>query len=508
MTAPLSDGVALMISPRIRPFTGYAVSAAFALAAGLVAQGLSVWLGVTQLSFVFMTSVILAGAFFGARPAILAALVAFCIYNFFLVEPQFSLRLASADDFTALVLFLAAAVVTGGLAGRLRDQAQISARRLRTTQALFEASRRLSDAVEAKDIYRGIADSTALALSAPTLVLTRTPSGTWNTVESAPATFHAHTDDVTAAIEALKASADPLVGATARWRAALMQGRRGPLGALAVQTSDIGYEHDRALTSLAGLGAVALERVALISEMAEAQALAESERLRAALLSSLSHDFRTPLAAILASSTSLIEYGDTLAPEARRDLLSSIRDETNHMTRFVANLLDMTRLEAGALKPSIAATDLSEVVVDASGHVARHAAAKGIRIDCSGPTIFAAVDAVLLERALMNILENAVHFSDERAVVAVAVAAENGSARISVTDAGPGINPIAMEHIFDKFFRAEEHAGQRRGAGLGLSIARGLIEAMNGAVQAESPVANGRGARFTISFPLAALNAP
>jgi len=311
----------------------FAFAVSFPVIAGVIAQALSVWFAVSQLSFVFMTSVLLAGAYLGAKPAIAAALVAFGIYNFFLVEPRFSLQLASADDFVTLVLFLAAAVVTGGLAGRRRDQVRISAQRLRTTRALFEASRRLAQAFEPTDIHRALAESANIALTAHVAVLTLAPSRVWRVAASSPnmASLSALELDILTNLSETDIAAPEALIEVEGWVIVLMQGKRGTFGALAAHAHTAGSMTSNSwqtLESLAGLGAVALERSALITEMAEAQALAESDRLRAALLSSLSHDFRTPLATILASATSLLDYSNQLDRTATIDLLRSIREET------------------------------------------------------------------------------------------------------------------------------------------------------------------------------------
>lgn len=481
------------IAPDI--FVRAAAACVFPIVAGGAAQLLFVAFGVTHLSFVFMTSVICAGAYLGAAPALVAAILAFAIYNFFLVEPNFSLQLASADDFVTLILFLVAALVTGGLAGRLRDRADVSRQQLRTTLALYEASRRLSRAVDIREVDQALAESAEHAFAAPAIVLRTDAAERWVVCARSPSSLAVADGEAEWCGQAI-VDGSPHRG---RWLVAAMQGQADPLGAIAVQTHPIAIdaEDQRTLQSLAGLGGVALERSVLISEMADARALAQSERLRSALLSSLSHDFRTPLATILASATSLIEYDRELEHSAKHEMLSSILDEAERMTRFVANLLDMTRLEAGALKPRLASIDVSEVALDAAGHVNRHAAAKGVRVLCEGGPVIAKVDPVLLERALLNILENAIAVSGAGDVIRIDVA--NECARgpmIVVTDSGPGIAPTSLPFVFDKFFRAPEHAS--RGVGLGLSISKGLVEEMGGTISVESPTPEGPGARFSI----------
>jgi two-component system, OmpR family, sensor histidine kinase KdpD len=480
------------------PLLRFLIAALLPVLAGLVAQLMFVTLGVTQLSFVFITSVICAGGWLGARPALLAGCVAFAIYNFFLVEPQFSLRLASADDFVTLLLFLAAALVTGGLAGRMRDQTEIARRRLQTTQALFEASRRLALVIEPGQIAEALAQSAAQALDGRAFVLVRNDIAAWDLAAASPT--------ISPSAEELAKLRSLCVAprSDANWRIEFMDGRRGVLAALAVEAdahAPRANDDTHALAALAKLGAVALERSALVAEMAETQALAKSERLRSTMLSSLSHDFRTPLAAILASSTTLLDYTETLNTEAKNELLRSIHEETERMTRFVSHLLEMTRVEAGALKPRIVDADLADIAADAAAHLERQAGEKTVRIIRAGAPLRAKVDPVLLEQALVNIIANAVDFSPVGATVRIDVMPIGlHTSQIVVTDAGPGIPQEALTRVFEKFFRVPDQISERRGAGLGLSIAKSLIEAMDGRLRAESPADDGCGARFIVSF--------
>lgn len=285
----------------------FAIAGILPVLAGIIAEELTTHFGVVHVSFIFMTSVICAGSLYGVAPALFSAALAFTIYNFFLVEPRFSLQLASADDFVTLLLFFAAAALTGGLAGRLRDQVALSQRQLRTTQALFEASQRLSREATAGAIYRALAESAEHALASPALVLTPNAAG-WTVATMSPQPATGAPQDIEArALAALTQKGE----AEAGWIVAHMRTQAGEqLGAIALCSapSADNVERERILDSIASLGAVAIERSLLAAEMSQARALAETERLRSALLSSMSHDFRTPLATIMASSTSLLDY--------------------------------------------------------------------------------------------------------------------------------------------------------------------------------------------------------
>jgi two-component system sensor histidine kinase KdpD len=478
--------------PDMRFVTRYGVAILAPIVATLLAQWL-VQFGINRVAVIFLASVLCAGAYGGVRPAVLATFVAVFTYNYYLVEPTYTLTLASGDDLEALIIFIFAAAGTGLLAGRMRDEREAAQRGLSTTQALFEASRRLSTAIRAEDIDRIMVESAAQALGAPAVIIRGD-----RVVASEGEPANADTGALLTLYKRLIA-VKKNIGASDDWCAAVMLGRGGAHGAVAVlaphrpRTDEDG---ERTLASLAGLGAVALDRSQLIDEMAETQAIKQSERLRSALLSSVSHDFRTPLAAILASSTSLLEYGAQLDEPARQDLVRSIRDESERMNRYVANLLAMTRLEAGALAPRVADVDLLDVTSGVAAHLNRHAAARSVKLSSNGEPVIAAADPVLLEQALVNVIENALTLTPAGGRVSVEVAdAGAAGARIAVTDEGPGIPSDALPHVFDKFFRVQGQR-ERAGVGLGLSIAKGLIEAMGGSIEAQSPVADGRGARF------------
>jgi two-component system sensor histidine kinase KdpD len=485
-------------------YRDYGLSLLLPIAAAIAANLLNTAFGVEHLSFVFMTSVIIAGVGFGAGPALVAALFAFVAYNFYLVEPRYSLRLASADDFLALILFLFAALLTGALAGRVRDAGMNTARRLRVTRAFFETSQRLAREMSTERVYSVIADGAAQASGGRAVVLTPRSVDAWTLQAEAPVHMCVTPVDVSAIARAFAAAPD----GHDNWRVSAIDGRARLLGLVAIEHDKAReVEEERIAETFAGLGAVAIERSILIKEIAAAEASVQSERLRSALLSSLSHDFRTPLATILASSTSLIDYGHALAPEARTELLGSIREETLRMSRFVSNLLEMTRLESGALRPRLIEAEAGDVVLGAVGHLTQRASAAGVRILRSGAGGVARMDPVLLEQALVNLLDNAVKVCSGGGQVTISAAANGESVEISVVDTGPGIPEQALPHVFEKFWRLAEEQGGHQGVGLGLAIAKGLVEAMDGEIAVTSPIEAGRGARFDIRLPAAAKDA-
>jgi two-component system sensor histidine kinase KdpD len=281
----------------------------------------------------------------------------------------------------------------------------------------------------------------------------------------------------------------------------------GPLGAVVWRVSDDRVRRDADTESLINvlvdMGAAAIARASLSSVKAEMEAVTRAEHLRTALLSSISHDFRTPLSAILASATSLLEYDDRLEPEIRKDLLLNIQEEVERLNRFVANLLNMTKLESGVLEVRTEPVPVGEVIDRVLRRLGRRPGGRSLVQTVDDRSLEAEADPVLLEQALTNIAENAVQYSPDGSTVTVRAQAIGGRVRIDVLDEGEGVPARDRHRIFEKFFRAANARSAPQGAGLGLSIARGLIEAMGGEVSAETREDGRSGLRMQIQLAAA-----
>ncbi|MBV9261602.1 MAG: two-component sensor histidine kinase, partial [Pseudolabrys sp.] len=251
--------------------------------------------------------------------------------------------------------------------------------------------------------------------------------------------------------------------------------------------------------------AAALDRASLSREMVNARAATETERVRNTLLASVSHDFRTPLSSILGSATSLIDYGDKLDAAAKKDLLGQIKQEAEDLDEMVRNLLAITRIDAGALELRRDWLDLREVVDRVVTAVRRRGARQKIEVKWPVELPLVRADATLAEQAIGNVIGNAVAHTAPDTAVEIHAATTAAGVAIRVTDTGQGIAPQALEQIFDKFVKGPQATPTSKdggqGTGLGLAIAKGIMEAHGGSIAAESPVANGRGARFILTFP-------
>jgi two-component system sensor histidine kinase KdpD len=287
------------------------------------------------------------------------------------------------------------------------------------------------------------------------------------------------------------------------WTFRPLQGLHGRVGVIGLRAPERHTDPDaeELFAALLHQGAVALERAQLASAAAENEALRRADQLRSALLNSISHDFRTPLSTVLGSSTTLLEYEAALKPKVRRDLLESIREEAERLNRYVADLLDMSRLEAGALRPRLDWTNVRQVVESALARLDDRVGGRRIVRDFAPDLSRVKLDATLLEQALLNVLENALAYAPDGSRLEIAAYEDLDSVLIAIEDEGPGIPRDQIERVFDKFLRLGGPADRSKGLGLGLSIARGFIEAMGGRIAATSPVADGRGTRFLISLP-------
>ena len=242
-------------------------------------------------------------------------------------------------------------------------------------------------------------------------------------------------------------------------------------------------DDERLVDVLVDIAGAAIARSRLAGARAEIQARERTEQLRNALLSSISHDLRTPLAAILASASSLREFGDRFDREVRDDLILTIQEEAERLNIFVGNLLNMTKLESGALSVAQVAFGMGEVVERVLTRIRRRAGARELASQAAGD-LSAVGDAILAEQVLANIVENAVRFSPPGAHIDVVARREAGRVIVEVVDEGPGAPQAELPMLFDKFYRSPATSANQQGTGLGLSITRGLVEAMGGEVSA------------------------
>jgi two-component system, OmpR family, sensor histidine kinase KdpD len=478
-------------------------------AAVLIGHYLELWLRLPNLSMIFLAAVLYCAIQYGIRPAIAAAILSFFAYDFFFIDPRYEITIAEPQEFFALVIFLVVAVFTGLLAGRVRDQSFSVRRSAQTTQSLYELSRKLSGSASLDDILLAATVYMHKTLGARSVVLLLPEDGELKLSTAWPPVDELDPGEMSAAQWAFdKAEASGWRTGTlpnVRFQFRPLVTTRGVGGVCGVEPSNsldpISPEQERTLNLILEQTAIAVDRSLLVRESVKTAALEENERLRETLLASLSHDLRTPLASITGAVTTLRQFGEKMAAGQRQDLLASIEEEAGRLTRFVANLLDMSRIESGAVNPKRDYVDVVDVVRSAVERSRKIFPDQRTSTNLARDLPFIRGDANLLEQVLFNLLDNAHKYAGD-AGVAVHARRDGDDVVISVTDEGPGVKPTDLERIFEKFYRGGRTDGRKAGTGLGLSISRGLVEAMGGKIHAESPAARRRGTRIVMRFPI------
>jgi two-component system sensor histidine kinase KdpD len=492
-------------SLRDAPWRGHLGALALVALAALIAMPIDRYVESANLAMVFMLSVLVAGLAFGLWPAVLAAAASAFAYNFFFLEPRLTVSIGHPADVLTFGVFFAVAMTTGWLAGRVRDQSRAVARRASAISAVLAATRRLSAAAKAEDAATALAEQLAAATGCKAVVLT--PAGEdLSLAAAAPALDGLSAGDMAAARWAWEKGEAAGAGTgtlpNAGWTFRPLQGVKARAGVAGIEPQAIATEDgERFVAALLDQGAVALERAEFAAVAADAEALRRTDTLRSALLNSVSHDLRTPLSTVLGSATTLIDYGKSLSARVREDLLQSIREEAERLNRYVGDLLDMTRLEGGALVTRREWTDVRDVLRAAVERVRRRLEGRKVAWEFPDQVTMVMADASLLEQALVNILENAVTYSPDRTAIEVAAYEDRNNVVISIEDEGRGIPTPELERVFEKFRRMDEATDRGKGAGLGLAISKGFVEAMGGRIAAASPIHDGRGTRILISLP-------
>jgi two-component system sensor histidine kinase KdpD len=486
----------------------YVLSAAAVCLAGATAKILESFLSLPNLSMVFLIAVLFSAVTWGLGPSILASILSLLVYDFFFVIPIFTLTVANPQDILALVIFLITAVLTSNLAARVRYQADAANHREARTAALYALSRQIAGAAGLNDVLRAIVTQVAQILGAKVVILL--PEADQLVLRAGhPADMQLTAAERAAATWAWQHNqtagrgTDTLPGG--EWFYLPLGTAEGTVGVLGLQyeTPEVVISPDqrRLLEALAGLAAVAIERTRLVREMMRARLLTETERLRDALLSTISHDLRTPLASIIGAVSSLLTYGATYDESARQELLLTIQEEAERLNRFVGNLLDMMRLESGAIELKRDWVEIGDVIGTALSRLARSLGQHQVVVEVEPDIPMLRLDFVLIEHVLVNLLENAAKYSPPQTTIRVRAWREGPSILVEVADEGIGIALGERERIFDKFYRVQRGDRQGPGTGLGLSICKGIVEAHGGHIAATSPV-HGQGAVFTVTFPI------
>jgi len=482
--------------------TGYV---AIALGAGLLLDRV---LDVTNIALVFLMAVLAAALSFGLGAALFASLLSAFALNFFFLKPLYTLNISDPESVIALGFFLGVAFIASNLTSRVQRQAAAARQRARTTEDLYLFSKKLAGTGTLDDVLWATAYQIASMLKLR-VVLLLPENGSIAVKAGYPPEDTLDEADVAAARwawendRAAGRGADTLPGAK-RLYLPLKTGRT-PVGVVGLDNDKSGPlltpEQRRLLDALTDQAAVAIERIQLVDDVERAKLAAEADRLRSALLTSISHDLKTPLAAILGAAGMLREPPDGLGKDDQAELLGTVVDESERLNRFIANLLDMTRIESGATAPNAGLNFVGDIVGTALQRTRKITAGHRVAVEIPADLPMLNIDPVLFEQVLFNLIDNAAKYAPEGTMIGLKGWADGGSVLLQVIDEGPGIPGEDLERVFDSFYRVRKGDQVRAGTGLGLSICRGFVEAMGGTIVAANRQ-DRTGAIFTIRMPI------
>lgn len=493
----------------------YAFASLIVAVAAALGFALQRWVPVASLALVFVCAVLAVALRSGKTVAGFSALISALAYNYFFTEPRFTLRIHDPASVVAVSAFVLAALTVGHMASRQRGQLLELQRANARIGALQRLGQRLAAAVDEEAVLcagAGVLDET---LDATSLVLTF-PRG-----EAEPLRFAAGplpslapgTLAMARGVAATGEAAGRFEGSKDEWEWWLLplgvEGDRiGAVGLRFASTVvDLPADQRLLAEAIVAQTAQAAARARLAQSLEASRVEAETERLRTALLSSVSHDLRSPLAAVIGAASSLAAYGDAMPDADRRELIDSIRSESERLDRYIQNLLDMTRLGSGPLRLERDWVGLDEIVAAAAARLRRLSPDVNLVVELEAGVPALYVHAALIEQALFNVLENAAKFSPAGAPIRLAGRRSGDRLVLEVTDRGPGISPEERERIFDLFFSGSRpdgtvlSAGAARGSGLGLTIVRGMIRAHGGSVEALSGD-GGVGTTIRLALPI------
>lgn len=484
-----------------RPLAGYAAAAVLVAIASVFGNYVFGRSQTADVLMMYLLAIVLVSMRWGMAPSVFGTLLAILCFDFFFVPPYLTLAVGDLHHVGTFGIMLLVAVVISGLTRRVREQADSARGRELRTASLYTLSRALASAKSTGEVVgaatKNVADvfdvEAALSIAVTGDHLAQSTVDAWS--------FALDEKDVNAAdwvyrhggVAGLGTDTLPSVSA----RHVALAGTTGRVGVLSIRpragTLRLDADARNHLDAFASQIAAALERSRLAEIAQRAELRAQSERLRSSLLSSVSHDLRTPLAVITGTASALLQ--SNIADGDRRELTKAILDESDRLARLVTNLLDVTRLEAG-VRPNKEWQHIEEVVGTALSRTERLLGTRAVTTDVPESLPLVSFDGVLVEQALVNLLENAAKYTPDNAEVAITARVDGDSIEITVADRGPGLAAGEETKIFEKFYRA--HQGRGGGAGLGLAICEGIVTAHGGRIWAENRVDGGAAFHFTL----------
>lgn len=460
----------------------------------------------TNLGMVYLLGVVVAALRCDRRAAAIASLLSVLVFDFFCVPPYLSFAVADPQSLLPFLAMLVVALVISDRTVRIREHAALAVGREARTHALYQLSRDLSGETRLLEVATVAAAKTAETFGVQAVIFLPDETGQLSfrrrTAEHLPVAGSEESVAQWVFQHAQPAGrgTETLPGAAATYLP--LRGAKGCEGVLAVLSppgrAHFSDEQSDLLEIFAGQIALSLGRARSFAQAGEAELRVQTERLRNSLLSALSHDLRTPLASITGAASTLLEQGPRLEVKTRYELVESIADEAERLSRLVNNLLEMTKLESGTIKLNLEWHPVDEILGAALHRLERILQGREVRVDCAGDLPMARVDDVLIEQVCQNLVENAVKHTAPGTPIDIAVRADGEAVVLEVCDRGAGFAPGEEQKIFDKFYRGK--GSPARGAGLGLSICRAIVEAHEGCITARNR--EGGGAVLRVRLPL------
>jgi len=489
------------------PWGRYGWGLALVLVATLIGWLVDPFISPTNLVVIYLLAVILAAFYLGRGPAVMTSILGVLVFDFFFVPPRFTMAVSSAEYLLTFAGLFATGLIVSHLTSLVREQAEAAQSREAQTAALYELGRDLTVTAGLDAIARTVINHIGQTFGREVAIFLPDESGALELHAASPELViseneHAVADWSFKHGQLAGRGTDTLPDASMRYQP--LKTARGVVGVLGVKPAQVpgqylNSDQRRTLDSFANQIAMAIERAGLAEQAHQAEILEITEKLQSALLNSISHDLRTPLVSITGALSSLAEDSIPLDDPARHSLIETARGEADRLNRLVGNLLDMSRLESGAVHLHWEESDLQDVIGSALEQLGTRLQDRPIRVDIPDDLPLASLDFVMVSRVLVNVIDNAVKYSPVGSPIDIGAHAAGGYVEVTVADRGLGIPAEDLTRIFDKFYRVQR-PNNVTGTGLGLSISKGIIEAHGGFMAAENRTDGGT--LITLALPL------
>lgn len=486
----------------------YGLALLIVLAAFLVSSFIRPYLSPTNLVMVFLLAVVVTAAFLGRGPSIMTSLLSVLVFDFFFVPPYLTFAVSDTEYILTFIGLFGVGLVISELTARVRDRADVAQRRETETATLYALSRDLSVAEGPDEIVQSVVENISRTFGRDGVIFlpSKDEAGSLKPYLPNPE-FDLDQNDLAVADWTYRAGqpagrgTDTLAASDARFIP--LKTSNGVIGVMGVRpkhpADTLTPDQRRLLETFASQAALAIERARLAEQAKDARLLQAAERLQTALLNSISHDLRTPLVTVKGALTSLVEGGPAMDAEIRQRLVETAVEEADRMNRLVGNLLNMTRLEAGAMQVIKRSGDMQDAIGTALENLGERTEDHSISVNVPVDLPLIPMDFVLIVQVLVNLIDNSLKYSLPGTAIDISAQVINGMAQVEVNDRGIGIPAGDLEHIFDKFYRVQRPENIS-GTGLGLSISKGIVEAHGGRIWARNR--SDGGAAVTFSLPL------